>query len=122
MILFGDSRQQTFTRGLEGRPSAAQADLGRSASGRVFTDAAIFRGRRPARRANHAAIKFRRGEILGEAEGPIQRLVYYDNRVNASGPGMHTEKTNGDSAPPAITSFSPARSRASSVQKLPPMG
>jgi len=31
MILFGDSRQQTFTKDLKGRPSAAQADLGRSA-------------------------------------------------------------------------------------------
>ena len=30
---------------------------------------------------------------------------------------MDTEKTKGDPAPPAITSFSPARSRTSSVQK-----
>src|SRR5437868_9817172 len=99
MILFGDPRQQ---RRLPKTSRVARQP--------------------PARRANHAAIKFRRGEILGETEGPIQRLVYYDNRGNASGPGMHTEKTNGDSAPPAITSLSPARSRASSVQKLPPMG
>ena len=30
---------------------------------------------------------------------------------------MNTEKTNGDSTPPAITSFSPARSCASSPRK-----
>ena len=32
------------------------------------------------------------------------------------------EKTNGESTPPAITSFSPARSSASSVRKWSPMG
>jgi hypothetical protein len=42
---------------------------------------------------------------------PVQR------EADTSGPGMDTEKTNGDPAPPAITSFSPARNRTSSVQK-----
>src|SRR5215467_5884344 len=34
---------------------------------------------------------------------------------------MNTEKTNGESTPPAITSFSPARSGASSLRKCSPM-
>src|ERR1700730_5309084 len=42
---------------------------------------------------------------------PVQR------EADTSGPGMGTEKTNGDPAPPAITSFSPARNRTSSRQK-----
>jgi hypothetical protein len=35
---------------------------------------------------------------------------------------MKTEKTNRESAPPAITSFSPARSGASSLRKCSPIG
>jgi hypothetical protein len=35
---------------------------------------------------------------------------------------MNTENTNGESTPPAITSFSPARSGASSPRKCSPMG
>ena len=35
---------------------------------------------------------------------------------------INTEKTNGESTPPAITSFSPARSGALSARKLSPMG
>jgi len=35
---------------------------------------------------------------------------------------MNTEKTNGESTPPAMTSFSPARRGASSPRKCSPMG
>jgi hypothetical protein len=42
-------------------------------------------------------------------------LVYCENRDDASGPGMDTEKTNGEPTPPAITSFSPNRSRTLSL-------
>ena len=42
-------------------------------------------------------------------------LAYCENREDASGSGMDTEKTNGEPAPPAITSFSPNRSRILSL-------
>ena len=40
---------------------------------------------------------------------PARRKPFYQPK--------YTEKTNGESTPPAITSFSPARSGASSVRK-----
>ena len=53
------------------------------------------------------------GRLPSEYEDPfpVQREAI------PAGPSMDTEKTKGDLRPPAITSFSPARSRISSVQK-----
>ena len=73
---------------------------------------------------------FRRG-TNGSESGSLHQRVYCVTRrpseyedalpvqreADTSGPGMDTEKTNGDPAPPAITSFSLARNRTSSVQK-----
>jgi hypothetical protein len=42
--------------------------------------------------------------------------------VEPASQAMNTEKTNGESTPPAITSFSPARSGALSPRKWSPMG
>jgi hypothetical protein len=53
------------------------------------------------------------GRLPSEYEDPfpVQREAIL------AGPSMDREKTKGDLTPPAITSFSPARSRTSSVQK-----
>jgi hypothetical protein len=55
-------------------------------------------------------------DIVGGSNAPVKPAA-----EPASQP-MNTEKTNGESTPPAITSFSPARRGASSPRKCSPMG
>jgi hypothetical protein len=63
------------------------------------------------------------GMLIGYAEEDPEtksRLVAFRQRLEKRGwQAMNTEKTNGESTPPAITSFSPARSAASSPRKSP---
>ena len=54
--------------------------------------------------------------LVGGSNAPVKPAA-----EPASQP-MNTEKTNGESTPPAITSFSPARRGASSPRKCSPMG
>jgi hypothetical protein len=60
----------------------------------------------------------RRDDLLSEGRGsdPAPSSIA---KIGATpgGPGMDTEKTNGEPTSPAITSFSPNRSRTSSVRK-----
>jgi hypothetical protein len=55
--------------------------------------------------------------ISGRLPSEYEDAFLVQREGNTGGPGMDTEKTKGDPTPPAITSFSPARSRTSSVQK-----
>ena len=52
---------------------------------------------------------------------PARMLPTMPPAIRAFQP-MNTEKTNGESTPPAMTSFSPARRGASSPRKCSPMG
>src|SRR5260370_32526076 len=65
--------------------------------------------------------------IADGCHGVIRRPSEYEDALpvqreaDTSGPGMDTEKTNGDPAPPAITSFSTAPNITSSLPTRSPM-
>ena len=103
----GKGLSEAARSGLKIEEKREKASLLRAAGGASGTASRLWFGQDGSR--DQIGINGRPSEY--EDALPVQR------EADTSGPGMDTEKTNGDPAPPATTSFSPARNRTSSVQK-----